>query len=995
MSIRWLLSLLIFACSQLLVAAHYGTPNECEFFERVERLRANEQNDEALQACNIKLQQLGHQSPDAFYLEVANEKAGILFALGDFEGARDFLRPLKNLPPSSNERFKAAWGDCMYGLGKAYHYIDELDSAICFFKLALNARLDLKYPNHEKLANNYSYLGYVYRFDLLDYPQGEKYFLKVAEHLSKFSPTNSMWGRHYLNLAACMSSRDYEKALNYNFKALGYYNQVAEGNSSAKRSCLGNIANIYGRREDHTNAIKYYRLSLKEAVNGSRFRDYQVRAYENLGSVYRDMGMLDSASFYISKALELNSEFFGENSKEVAESLYLLSISIPDKRRAQKLRVKAIKKKLSFYNEGAEEMSQTYQMVADWFRRNNENDSSLYYYQKSLMQPVDKFLQTPSLDLEFGVNSKMAYNLVGKAEVLQRVGKSRKSPEFLASAIAHYKLYSEVYYRLLSGRESEAERLDFVNSSKASYDLAIEASYLLHEISGSGIVDFWFFVEKSKSAVLMLQAQEALVEIEKSADLTLVTQKRALQGELKKLSLQSQQSTSNLDSIRHVLFSLNRAIDSIEIKMGVKSDSKNTSGEIISYDQVLKSELIKGGGCILQTYTSDSTIYLLTITEHQTNISRFDPRDYELMSSRVKMLKKVLNEGVKSTERKEQFAAFVSSSNKLYSFLLQKVRIEKISRLVVIADGFLASIPFEVLISKPPKNIELVDYRGLPYALKSTDIAYGYSASWYFLSGQRHMTSIENSGTMLALAYSKSNDAKAKSKFKDLPGSELEINAIQAVWGKGFTSFVGSEATEANFKSSVSGYEGIHIATHNHVDQNNTLNNGLIFKKSEDEDGILHLYEIYQLVSNAKMVVLSACESGLGDYSGGEGYLSAGRAFAQQATPLVVSSLWKTSDDHSRELMTKFYSKIGKGSNAAVALYQSKLEFINQNDELGAHPSNWGPFIMLGDGHNTHFIKGNENDGLVIWVSVIVLTIILITITTFYSRYKALNKTSI
>ncbi len=980
MSAKWLLSLLIFACSHLLVAAHYGTPDECEFLEKVERLRSKGENDQALDECNFKLQQLSNHTGIAFYLKVAHEKAGVLFALGDFEAARDFLRPIKNLSSVDVEDYKAAWGDCMYALGKAYHFVDELDSAIYFFKLALNARLDLQYPNHEKLADNYSYLGYVYRFDKGENQIAEEYYLKEEVHLTNFKASSSVWGRHYLNLAACMSTIDYEKALNYNFKALDFYNQIAQGNKTLKGFCLGNIANIYTRKEDHNNAIKYYRLSLKEGMAA----DNQVRVYENLGSLYRDMGGLDSSSIYLLKALKLNKELYGQDSKEVAESIYLLSITVPDEQEAQKLRVEAIKGKLRFYSEDSEEMSHTYLIVADWFKRMNNNDSALYYYQKSMNEPIEDYLLTPTIDLELHSDSKLAYNLAGKAEVLLKLGKIKKSSDFLGSAISHYKLYSNVYQKLLLTRQSETERLDFVNSSKVFYDQAIEASYLLYEISGDGVSDLWFFIERSKSAVLMIQAQGARAEIEKGADLKLLAKKRQLQGTLKHLGELSQQSSTNSDSIRNVLFDLNRAIDSVELLMGVKPASMYGTGDIITYDRLLKSELIKSGGCILQTYTSDSVVYILTATEGNTDVSRVDGGDYDLMRTYVSDLNKVLSEGVVLTRKMKQFEKFVHSSKGLYDVLLSKLNLEIRNHMVVIPDGFLAGTPFEVLISKAPNNTQQVNYRDLSYTIRSTNISYGYSASWYFSS--THLgDSFEgrtSNDKMLAFAYSKS---KQESQFQALPGSESEIEAIKAVWGEGFKSFVGSQATEAIFKSSVSDHECIHIATHNYVDEDNPLNNGLVFRKHGAEDGILHLYEIYQLVSNAKMVVLSACESGMGDYREGEGYLSAGRAFAQQGTPLVVSSLWKTSDNHSRGLMSKFYGKISEGDNAAMALYRSKLEFILQNDEFGAHPSNWGSFIMLGNGSKTRLVAINRGKRLEAWYVVVFLIALCVVVPIWFT----------
>jgi CHAT domain-containing protein len=113
------------------------------------------------------------------------------------------------------------------------------------------------------------------------------------------------------------------------------------------------------------------------------------------------------------------------------------------------------------------------------------------------------------------------------------------------------------------------------------------------------------------------------------------------------------------------------------------------------------------------------------------------------------------------------------------------------------------------------------------------------------------------------------------------------------------------------------------------------------------EDGLLQVYEVFNLKLNADLVVLSACETGLGKEVKGEGLIGLTNAFLYAGTPSVLVSLWNVHDRSTADLMVGFYQQLGRAQDKAEALRQAKLKLI-QNEQY-AHPYYWAPFILIGE----------------------------------------------
>jgi CHAT domain-containing protein len=147
-------------------------------------------------------------------------------------------------------------------------------------------------------------------------------------------------------------------------------------------------------------------------------------------------------------------------------------------------------------------------------------------------------------------------------------------------------------------------------------------------------------------------------------------------------------------------------------------------------------------------------------------------------------------------------------------------------------------------------------------------------------------------------------------------------------------------------------YRIIHFATHGLLDSEHPELSGLVLslvsEEGQPENGFLELQDIYNLNLPAELVVLSACETGLGKEVKGEGLIGLTRGFMYAGSPRVVASLWKVDDVATAELMQRFYHGMLKENlRPAAALRQAQMEMWKQ--KRWALPYYWAAFTIQGE----------------------------------------------
>ena len=177
------------------------------------------------------------------------------------------------------------------------------------------------------------------------------------------------------------------------------------------------------------------------------------------------------------------------------------------------------------------------------------------------------------------------------------------------------------------------------------------------------------------------------------------------------------------------------------------------------------------------------------------------------------------------------------------------------------------------------------------------------------------------------------------------------INLVAARDRKTALNFAASRANALDEK--LSDYRILHFATHGILNSTHPDLSGLVLslvnEKGQPQDGFFRLHEIYNLKLNADLVVLSACQTGLGKEVKGEGLIGLTRGFMYAGAPRVIASLWKVNDSATAELMKIFYQKMlgEKKLSAAAALRAAQVELLQQ--KRWAHPSFWAAFTLQGE----------------------------------------------
>jgi CHAT domain-containing protein len=188
--------------------------------------------------------------------------------------------------------------------------------------------------------------------------------------------------------------------------------------------------------------------------------------------------------------------------------------------------------------------------------------------------------------------------------------------------------------------------------------------------------------------------------------------------------------------------------------------------------------------------------------------------------------------------------------------------------------------------------------------------------------------------------------------LSNLPGTETEVNDIAKLFNDRklkSETLIKTNADEDQIKSSsIKDYKYLHFATHGIVDEKNPELSRIFLSAGENEDGNLYSGEIYNLELNADLVALSACETGLGKISKGEGVIGLSRALVYAGARSIIVSFWSVADASTSQLMTDFYKELlSKNNNDfAAALQTSKLNMLN--NKTYAAPYYWAPFVILG-----------------------------------------------
>lgn len=185
-----------------------------------------------------------------------------------------------------------------------------------------------------------------------------------------------------------------------------------------------------------------------------------------------------------------------------------------------------------------------------------------------------------------------------------------------------------------------------------------------------------------------------------------------------------------------------------------------------------------------------------------------------------------------------------------------------------------------------------------------------------------------------------------------LPGSRREVETAAAAFGPRARWYVGRDFTADTVLAELQRpYRVVHFATHAILDERVPHRSGIVVSAGDDASapGVLRARDIAAIRIPAELVVLSACQTGLGRVIAGEGVLGLASAFTQAGAASLVVTLWSVSDAASATMMTTFYRDFAAGASKSAALRTARREMMRSDIPALRHPYYWAGYVLIGD----------------------------------------------
>ena len=184
--------------------------------------------------------------------------------------------------------------------------------------------------------------------------------------------------------------------------------------------------------------------------------------------------------------------------------------------------------------------------------------------------------------------------------------------------------------------------------------------------------------------------------------------------------------------------------------------------------------------------------------------------------------------------------------------------------------------------------------------------------------------------------------------FKELNENLKERDLISKYFKNKHNDILqGETCTKANFFNLLREADIIHIATHGKADLEQYNNSFIVFRSLHLEADSLYSYELYDKTIRAKLVVLTACETGIGKDAKGEGMFSIARGFAVAGVPTIAQSLWQINEGATTEVVDYFYENLSKDKKPVFSLTNAQKKYIERNPSDRAHPYYWSGLVMI------------------------------------------------
>ncbi len=874
-------------------------------------------------------------------------KADSLFEAGDFNRALDEATKCE-----SKLTDNALLVDCknliantLIRLGRPEEAIEKVNEA---------QEINSSQLNNSKSEECLNTEGYVYLIQGKNENALEKFQMAEKVGQSSGQPTKSLT---YNNLALVYwNTGNRDLAMEYHLKALQLRKSQGDQAKAEVAASLNNIGLLYSESSPET-ALDYYTQAL-EIYKEQYGEDHPkiAIAYNNIAIIYRGQGKITEALDMFDKVLAIWQHNFGEDHPNVAftySNIGQMYMTAETKEIAFSYFNKALSIYESSYGKKHPEVANTYNFIGNVYRRSRDYQNAITNYQLALIANIPSFNDKdnntlPPIEGSFNQYTLLT-TLLYKAQALEELhlNKTLKFKDLEAS-LKHLELCDKLIENIRHTTVNESDKIALGNISSEVYEDAVRVSV---QLAGTSLKwkyyqkKAFYFSEKNKSAVLLEAISESDAKHFANIPEELLEKESKLSSDIAYYEQKLAQGVSDEKEktrITEKLFELHQSYKSFTTMLETSyPDYYNLkyNVDVTTVDELQNN--LDSATAVISYFQAPNTgrLYVFYITKNKFkiyDIKRLDELDKNLT-------------GMRNALEYNIFKIFSRESYEVYQQIMPFKITSKTKKLIIIPDGRLGTIPFESLTTEKAGS-DIIDFGQLEYLIKKVSVSYDYSATLYLQAKKKSDERTDDPSIFLCAPVEFNSTL---GPLSSLPGTQKEVEEIMRIFdAKGLvsSSYLHNAAQETLIKSNnLKKYKFLHFATHGIVNEKKPELSEIFLNPdvNTNEDGNLFCAEIYNLDLDADLVCVSACETGLGKYSKGEGIIGLTRALIYAGSNNLVVSLWKVADESTSQLMVKFYYNLLQEKHPySESLRHAKLDLINS--VKFSSPFYWAPFILIG-----------------------------------------------
>lgn len=874
-----------------------------------------------------------------------------------------------------------------YNLGSVHLYRSPNDvlkedslynRALFYYQEALELRKKNTELPYRYLRNTYNQLAITYRHQ--GDSQRELKYRKAAANVMDTVVMNMKEPTCKEKIALALSLRnvglsyerlgDYSQALDYFQQAIELFN-ICDYQIDVLET-KGKIAEVYLHFELEKSLKIYQYLigkyqALYEAENYEEDAIALANAYHNAGLACQELQQQDSAIVYFEHSLSIN-QGIAEREVEIRNNFESLASSY---RRLMKYDTA-----LNYLNSSLKTaqaakdwqyLSGTYENIGEVYYAQEDYRKTLQNYQKAIQYLIPAFGDTTlssNPSLEMLNHNKIDLTRVLSLKALTFKSKFDKTGQIddLNDALNSFSLVDTLITQIRQSFQNTDSKFLLQQNIKPIYESAIQSALELYKYSKNEkyIQTAYHFCAKNKAIVLLEGIQHEIAQF-KGLPTEVLNQEQDFIEKITQLESELSERKNKQDSLQVVsqLFNVKRAyenfIEGLEEQYPRYYELKYSAQQPETIENIQAK--LEENRAAVEYFVGVDDIYIFVVSRHDFNY-------YKL--SKSKNFNKhydTFRRDILEQQDDYDFLIYKDIANQLYQVLLEQPLQDldsTITRLTFIPDEELLSLSFDVL---PYRIMTNEDRNKPPYLIRKWATSLAYSNRLLFDNNlKQRFKNYQKKFGGFALDYKNFGQKKwnlpdslylQNRDMDELPYSVREIRQAGSLY-KNTAVFINEQATRTAFlqETKSTNYKVLHLAMHGIVLNERPLQSGLVFYQEKDTlPHILRAREIYAQNISTDLLILSACNTGYGAISTGEGIRSLARSFAYAGCPSIMASLWTANDMSSKEITLPFHQFIKDGLPKDVALQSAKLTYLDRKNLQAnfKNPYYWAHFAVIGD----------------------------------------------